>query len=577
MEFFDTIQQVNRNWQPYKQWELEQQKKDKQNQKLKEQNPPGNNELEHAKQYGRTLVDVINTMDQHSIDKSEDASMMVKNALFAFDFVGMGLGAGIGSLCNSSPRLQKKLNLPPFAISILGASIGVSITNMIGEIWGAQVEKQASRIARYQTRKNDLNDPRAFVVYNEEQILKAKNIAKTLPDVKLEKQGISLKKSFNPITSFITAKKTTGSLAKDYKKYNEWKNEYLKQEELKADKFKDMDVPPEQLSKAQKDRDNLLNVIKKIENYSLNYFMNMKLAMIAVNIAIDVAALAVGGGVFTVIDQMQKHKILKQESTPINMAKMMFLKTFPLVVTISLIGPTIKMLKDAARIGRYKAKQELLNNPENFIVYDENQRNSVGDVSVEKPVRKSFFSQFKKDIADIKQLKNDYNDYQNYMKTIRKEELKLDEALKQVEISDNQKQDAKNLQRKAFYSFEKMDEKAQRFTDDTDAAVDVVKMLIMMCIGSAVKIFNFSFYGKKAKLYNNGKQLEFTDMFKMLKHFRAKDILTIVGVSFIPILVKIPLIVKGIHIKKEAGKIGVMTAMQDLDDPKNFLDDNGCS
>jgi len=39
-----------------------------------------------------------------------------------------------------------------------------------------------------------------------------------------------------------------------------------------------------------------------------------------------------------------------------------------------------------------------------------------------------------------------------------KEELKLQEALKQIEISDKQKTDAINLQKRAFHSFEKMDE-----------------------------------------------------------------------------------------------------------------------
>jgi len=572
MEFLDTIRQVKTNWQPYKIWNLEQQKKDNQNEALREKYPPNPQDIEDSKQYSRTIIDVINTMDQHSIDKSEDASMMVKNALFGLDLIGMSVGAGIGAYVSKSPAIQKKLNLPPFAISILGASLAASLTNMVGEIWGAQIEKQASRIARYQTRKNDLKDPRAFVVYNEAQIQEAKKIAETLPDVKTEKQEVSIKKSFNPISSFVDAKKTTDSLTKDYNSYNEWKKEYSKQEELKSEKFKGMEISPEQLTKAQKDRDNLLNVIKNIETSSLNYFMNMKLAMVGVNIAVDTAALAVGGGVFTAIDQLQKHKVLKQESTTINMTKLAFLKVFPAIVMFSLIGPTVKMLKDGARIGRYKAKQELLNNPESFITYDENKRNDVKDVSVEKPVKKSFIDRFKKNIADVKQLRKDYSEYQNYIKTTRKEELKLDEALKHVDISEVQMQDAKNLQRKSFYSFEKMDEKAQRFTDDTDAAVDVVKMFIMAVIGCGVKIFNFSFYGKKAKQYNNGKQLEFADLFNLLKHFKAKDILTIVGVSLIPLAVKIPLIVQGIHIKKEAGKIGIMTAMNDLEDPKNYLD-----
>lgn len=40
---------------------------------------------------------------------------------------------------------------------------------------------------------------------------------------------------------------------------------------------------------------------------------------------------------------------------------------------------------------------------------------------------------------------------------------------------------------------------------------------------------------------------------------------------FLPSFINIPLTIKGIQIKKDAGKIGVMTAMKDLDNPKNFL------
>ena len=79
MEFFNSIQQVKRNWQPYKTWQKQQEDKDSQRQELKNKYPKTKEELETASQYGRTLIDTINVMDQYSINKAEDVELLANN------------------------------------------------------------------------------------------------------------------------------------------------------------------------------------------------------------------------------------------------------------------------------------------------------------------------------------------------------------------------------------------------------------------------------------------------------------------------------------------------------------------
>lgn len=580
MEFFDTIRQVQSNWQPYKKWEIEQQKKEKQNEELRKKYPPTPQELEHAKQYGRTIVTSINTMDQHSIDKSEDASVVIGYYMLPLITVLTSLGLTMGRVLNkmvSKSRFKAKFaDYAPYS-GLIGMIVVDTIAMPIINIWQSKIMKQSSRVARFQTRENELKDPRNFVIYNEKQIQEAEKIAMTLPEVKENRQDKFSKDIFNPLLEYKQTKKTTDALKKDDAKYQEWKKEYLKEEEKKKEYFKTLNPSKEDLSKAEKDRDAMLNTIKKIETSSLNYLNNMDMATTFLSAVILTGGTAVGMGLLGLIETLQKNKKLPN-SKGLSILKYLSVTMLPLIPQLIIIAPTNKLIKDAARIGRFKAKQELLNNPQNFIAYDDEQRKTISKTNQKEPQEKpkGFFARLKQDMKDIKQLKNDYTEYQNYMNTEHKKELKIQEALKQIKISDEQKTDAVKLQKQAFHSFEKMDEKAQRFTDDTDAAVDTTRQTINSIISLVLKLTSVYIAGKEIKRINGGKIPE--NIFKALEltfsgKLKGKALVAVLLPFVIPPFTRISMVIKGIQIKKDAGKIGVMTAMQDLDDPKNFLDE----
>ncbi len=572
MEFFDTIRQVRSNWNPYKKWEIEQQKKEKQNKLLRAKYPPTPQELEHAKQYGRTIVDVINTMDQHSIDKSEDAMTIINNFLSITSFAFMGIGAALGKAFKSLTFVKKNTKLQQPSI-LIGIMLGGTASSIIRNIWGAQIQKQASRIARYQTRKDDLKDSRNFVVYNKEQITQAEEIAKTLPEVEEKVKPLTTKESMNPIKVYSKAIKTTKSLKQDYSKYEKWKKNFSTEEAKRKENFKNIYPDKNDIIKAEKDKDVLLETIKQIETSSLNYIMNISLGLHLAFDGIIVGGIGLGAGTAKLLDILQKKKVLPEKSAAINMGKMAAPIAVPIALIVISSSFVAKVVKDAARVGRFKAKQDLLQHPQKYVVYTKEERDKIKNTQIGPNNEKSSWARFKEDLNAIKNYKKDYQEYQIYMKTQHKEELKLDEALKQIEISDKQKTEAKLLQKNSFHSFEKMDEKAQRFTDDTDAAFDTFSTITSSIVNVTFRIMAIFMLNKELALYNRGNfPKNIKEFYNLSKHLSFKKISLVIGTFMAPILVTIPLSIKGIQVKKDGGKIGVMTAMKDLDDPKNFLD-----
>lgn len=559
MEFFDTIRQVKRNWEPYKKWEFEQKKKEKQNEELRKKYPPSPKELEQSKEYGRTIVNVINTMDQHSIDKSEDAALIVGTYGMLLEGAALVLFKPLMDIINKIPIARLKNNATKkFCAGVVTGFIEVEIMSTILHILKAKYEKQASRIARYQTRERDLKDYRNFVIYNEQQIKEAEKIAKTLPEIK--EQTKIRKKGFHPIEDYKNAQKTVDILKNDNKNYESWKEKYQKDEAIKKETFKTINPSQNELNKAERDREALLNTIKKIEFSSLDYLNNMSVLVATIVTGITIGAFLIGHGINTILDTLiPKIKFLDKKPLMLKGIRGFNLTVLPLFAPALLLSSTVKMLKDSARVGRFKAKQELLNNPESFVAYDDEERKTISANVNHNIKQKTFLQKIKTDVNEIKNFKKDFAEYNAYMQTKHKDELKLDEAQKQIKITDEQKADAIELQKKAFHSFEKMDEKAQRFTDDTEAGVDIVSRISMGIITSAFRINGVI---KGNDLFDKKKFLSSNRMFIELLPF---FVLPQLAYPFLKTIAT--------RIKKDAGKIGVMTAMKDMEDPKNFLDD----
>lgn len=563
MEFFNSIKQIKSNWQPYKKWEAEQNDKEFQRQELYKRVQTSEEDLKRASQYGRTIVDAINVMDQYSVNKAEDVEMASQGALV---FANMGIsliGAGIGFLVIRMPKVKdlfKKMKygnvLPLYAISAATIIANIIATPFLN-IKVKSYEKEASRIARYQAREEELKDPKHFVIYNKEQIEEGKEIAKILPDIPEKK------KTLNPITGYGDAIASIKTLTKDHNKYLQWKQDHLKNEKEKLKNIENETYTPEQLQTAKKDQDNLLRSIRKIELYSQNYLSNTEMALQSTIGLEAVVGLAAGWLASGVVRLLQKAKVISL--APEKLAKISTQLKFitPLAIILPTAFYSTKAVKEAAKIGRFKAKQELLKDPHNFITYNEEQQNSVKNLKAPK-MNKNLFEKAKENTEFFFQLMKDYKAYEENKKTTGKEEQKLDKALLQVKVSDKQLRDAKSLQKNAFMAFEKMDEMTQRYSDDTEAAAEIA----MQTFNSAASLGEIIVL---VILLVNEKSRNF--LAKKLNSIKSKNMRFAVAISPVVALMatQIAMTVKGIQIKKQAGRIGVMEAMQDLGNPKHFV------
>lgn len=554
MEFLNSLKQVSKNWGPYQKWEKEQDDKDYQRQALAKKVKSSPEELEQASQYGRTIIEAVNTMDQYSVNKAEDVELASLNLVGLANTVSAFAGIGLTAALFKFVKLEKIIKNPKRAkaanliISIAPAILVPLITTPLFMIKAKTYEKEASRVARFQAREKELKDPRNFVIYNEQQTEEAKEIAKTLPTPPDEK-----KKSLNPITGYSDSIKSIKELVKDHDSYLQWKAKHIKEEKERRAHLDELNPNPEEMDTAKRDQDNLSRAIRKIELYSQNYLANAEAAIkIAVGLDIVTGALF-GAAASGIIWALQKAKMLKPNSEMINSIRRFapILGPVPLLLATSFYS--IKAQKEAAKIGRYKAKQELLNDPHNFINYTDEQKESVKDLKAPEKPKEGIITQVKNSIKFFFEFIKDYKAYEHDQKTTVKERKKLDEALTKVKISDKQMQDAKSLQKNAFRSFEKIDEMTQRYSDDTEAATNIA-MQTFSSISPLISMAPLAF------LMNS-------------KVSKSKNLFWLIAISpaILITLSQVGMEIAAAQIRKKAGRIGVMEATQDLQDPRLFI------
>ncbi len=148
-------------------------------------------------------------------------------------------------------------------------------------------------------------------------------------------------------------------------------------------------------------------------------------------------------------------------------------------VVTSIIGLImgLKLQKASARAGRFLAKRELEQDPNNFIGYSEEELKSVEDIKAQK---EPFGKKFKEYITFLPRVFKEYFEYKKYLKTTAaKNRVIKEELVKNSNVDEKQLKDAKNLQRKMFNTFEKVDDKSQEYSESVEAATEIAKPVVM--------------------------------------------------------------------------------------------------
>lgn len=566
MEFLDSLKQVNTNWQPYKKWEAEQEDKEFQHQELHKRVPTSKEDLEKVSQYGRTLIDSINVMDQYSINKAEDVELFTNLGIEAVNITLGIVGGTIGFIAQFNKKINgvmlKNKYLKPLTphIATIGALALPLITLPYFLVKAKHYEKEASRVARHEARETELKDPKHFVIYSKEQVEKAKLIAKDMPDL-----PDKVKKSLNPITNYHDSFKSIKEILKDHDDYRQKRDENIANFQQKLAQIQNNKYSQEQLKNAKNDQENLQRIIRKIETSSQNYLNNTEFAM-----DVTLCSGALGGYISgkllaLTMKGLQKLNILSSKSNSIKTAQ----KIMPGISTLLVAAVTsvyaIKLQKEAAKVGRYKAKQELLNDPRNFINYSDEQQNSVKDLKV-KESKESIFNKFLNNFKTAIKVSKDYKEYKNYEKTARKEEEKLDKALMGIVVSPEQFKDAESLQKNAFLAFEKIDEKAQRYTDDLEAATDIGRTFFDFAVSAVPAIMLGVNMNKEAVRLAAEQDIKKVFINMISAGFKKSWIAFAISGAL-----QIGYDILANELKKKAGRIGVMEAIQELQEPRLFV------
>lgn len=508
MQIINTIKAVTKQAPQYKKWEQSQDDKEARRAYLANTMPISKEELEYADTYGRTIINAINIMDE----KSEDAATKVEMAtdcLIAVSGKAILLPFMIYTLIKSSNGTAlNRLN----AVSE-GAVTAFIIPPvlMVGKAWATTVQVFASKMAREKAREEDLSDSRNFVLYNQSQIEQARKTFES------KKDSIKKDKNYNenPLNAFSMFTK----LLKEKKEYKQKIN--LREENVKLQQISLLkeQATPEELKRAEKDKETILRTIKHINNKAEDYSENIETATGAF-----LGMGLIADGLFSALGFLTGSFISSKATFLPNSVKK-HISTFTAgtffaagILAELIIASNIKI--KSGQVGRFIAKQELLSDPKNFLSFTKEELDKVQQEPEPKTTKRNGIINA---INFLKQTRKDFKLYKEYkINTLPKEKAFIEE-LKKTDITAEQLNEAKTLQNNLFKSFEAVDNKSQQYSEDIEFSTQLAKglkrfmpMITALTTAAATALFVKSGLIDKNKvagfltknLFNNDKALK---------------------------------------------------------------------
>ena len=314
----------------------------------------------------------------------------------------------------------------------------------------------------------------------------------------------------------------------------------LFEEKLKEDKLHfDKELQPEEIEKAKQDQQLLTKLIEKIDIASQDYAENAELATTTLtSILFGASALLTLG-----YEKIAKMLKLKTSFAP-------QLIGFAAVFGAMVYSAAIQ--KEAARVGRFKVKQDLINHPEKLIYVSDEKTNTISDVKFEQEKKLNMFS-------FLKEAWKNKKEYDKWKESEGAYEKATAKALSQIDITDEQLKEAKRLQHNTFKTFNKIDENSQKYAESIEALGQSIQYPIETLFSSLGALFGLKYFTKA--MAQSVKGDAFTG--NIMKYF------AVVFLSVLPSIVINAFITKE---QKKASKVADMMAIKELDDYRNFAD-----
>lgn len=488
VQFFNSINEVRKNYSKYDDWEQKQaDERAKKEYLAKNIQIPGD-KLELTKKRAETVIRATEMMDARSEDNCQNMEMLTNN-IAVIPVIGVSVSQvpltdivakkATSKIDKKIKKLQEELQNLGFNSEARNAknteiselykksfkisqkikqsgpfvAIGLMLASAVGMIlWGNSKQKEASRIGRFQAKQNELKDEKNFVIYTPEQLEKAKELAKNIPD---EKEKNSISKMINELKE----------LSNDKKAYKKWLSE---KDPNEIEKLKSVNLSPDsdEYKDARENQELIVDAVKEINVKAEEYSENVENSFDTLGTLSWLVAAPIGFGINKL---MKLAKVDKKIRPIVSTAVPVFT-----ALGIQLYGTMEE--KNASRVGRYKARQDLLKNPARLMAYSDEEMKKAENIKA-KPQKQGFLKKLGGSFSFLASYMKDKSEYKKYKKTTQKENEKLYKALREIEVTDAQKKDAKALQKNVFRAFDEVDEMSQRYSEDVEAGTEIAKEL----------------------------------------------------------------------------------------------------
>ena len=429
----------------------------------------------------------------------------------------------------STPKYPHSKNLISMGITAISGIVGVlAVYPLYNSL--SKGESQIHRKRKFETMEEELKDPKIFVVLDAEQ---KKIFKENLPELN---QDLAKYNTQKELTKEYESWQYIQKEALNYEKeQSDFKEKYREDESLYENQLSEKEI-----KNAIKDKGLLSILLKEINTKSQSY--NEKMREITDNLITFSFAL---GSLFTLgYEQLAKKLKVKSSSIPAGMG--MFL------LAISTFFATWAQRR-ASHVGRFKAIQELKENPEQLVYVSKQKMNTIEDNEINvKERHKTNIFKFLKDFFKHNE------EYKNWKKTEIYSGSDISKAMENIEISPEQLKDGKRLQKNMFKTFYKVDINTQKYSSDIDVLSESIKFPISLIFGSIGSVWGMKHLAKLRSA------IKPQDIFKeSVKYIGTISLFTL------PSLVVNSYFAKA---QKMGARISDMMTMKELEDYRFFAD-----
>ena len=484
------------------------------------------------------LLDAVEMMDKASKSNSNKIGVAFETATdLGLGYAALG-GITLGYLATKlnfvknfinkiTLKYPKSKNIISTGIRLVSGALGILATYPIYNSL-SKIESKIHRKTKFETMEKELQDPRIFVVLNEEQkeLFKQnlpelnKNIIKNIPKDTLVKEFKAIKK-----------------ISKEALNYEREQNLFEKKYK-EDDSFYEIPLSEKDVKNAKKDKVLLSILIKEINTKSQSY--NEKMQKITNNLISMSFAL---GSLFALCYESLT-KNLKKSSLSANSGVL-------LLITSTFFANWAQ--RRASHVGKFKAIQELKQNPEQLIYISKKKLDLINDDDIQLEEKQKTNS-----IKFIKDFFEHNKEYKKWKQTESYTGKDISKAMENIEISEKQLQDGKRLQKNLFKTLYKIDKNTQNYSNNIDVISESIKYPITLGLGTVGSVFGMKHL---IKLRNTTKPIEiFKNSIKYIGTITLFTIPTLILNSYIA------------KTQKRGARISDMMTMKDLEDYRFFAD-----